>query len=231
MDASGKKRWFYPNEVDIQHDDKGRPVGATAREDGDVFLLDGLAAVIRPTGSYGKCTLKSDGKDTTTGHWEMMGIRLDRAFPLYPHGFPAEIMEPFEAAVGRMRDGDVLLLENLRFHAGEESNDPAFAKAPGRLAVSHSEAVDTRGVLTGHLAQDFRAMQRERRLGQCLARVRPRAVAVRVVRGPHHIVDADAWNQLDSELLVFVGGEHLPREDLAGQHPDLVILDLRSVLV
>ena len=44
---------------------------------------------------------RSAGKDTTTGHWEMMGIRLDEPFPLYPHGFPPEIVEPFERAIGR----------------------------------------------------------------------------------------------------------------------------------
>jgi leucyl-tRNA synthetase len=41
-DASGKKRWFYPNEVEVQHDDKGRPVGATAREDGLPVTLGGI---------------------------------------------------------------------------------------------------------------------------------------------------------------------------------------------
>jgi leucyl-tRNA synthetase len=41
-DASGKKRWFYPNEVEVQHDDKGRPVGATAREDGQPVTLGGI---------------------------------------------------------------------------------------------------------------------------------------------------------------------------------------------
>ena len=49
----------------------------------------------------GRATERSAGKDTTTGHWEMMGIRLDRPFPLYPEGFPPSIVEPFEAAIGR----------------------------------------------------------------------------------------------------------------------------------
>ena len=48
-----------------------------------------------PMGSYGKCTLKSNGKDTTTGHWEMAGIILKKAFPTYPHGFPPRIIEEF----------------------------------------------------------------------------------------------------------------------------------------
>ncbi len=57
--------------------------------------------------AYGRATERSAGKDTTTGHWEMMGIRLDRAFPLYPKGFPPEIVEPFENAIGRSILGNV----------------------------------------------------------------------------------------------------------------------------
>src|SRR3982074_3361372 len=54
-----------------------------------------------PTGSYGRCTLASPGKDTTTGHWEMAGIHLEKPFPVYPHGFPHEIMGEFERRIGR----------------------------------------------------------------------------------------------------------------------------------
>jgi len=43
----------------------------------------------------------SHGKDSTTGHWELMGLVLDRPFPTYPHGFPPEVIEPFEARIGR----------------------------------------------------------------------------------------------------------------------------------
>lgn len=51
-------------------------------------------------GSFGKMAEASPGKDTTTGHWEMTGIRLERPFPVYPHGFPPEIIEPFKRAIG-----------------------------------------------------------------------------------------------------------------------------------
>src|SRR2546423_12313032 len=40
-----------------------------------------------PQGAYGQCALASPGKDTTTGHWEMAGIHLEKPFPLYPNGF------------------------------------------------------------------------------------------------------------------------------------------------
>src|SRR5438034_6719646 len=46
--------------------------------------------------AYGKCTLASPGKDTTTGHWEMVGIHLTKPFPLYPNGFPREVLDEFE---------------------------------------------------------------------------------------------------------------------------------------
>ena len=58
--------------------------------------LTGLDPVAAPAGAYGKCTLASPGKDTTTGHWEMAGIHLDKPFPLFPHGFPADVMREFE---------------------------------------------------------------------------------------------------------------------------------------
>src|SRR5450432_2695064 len=63
--------------------------------------LTGLAPAAAPIGDFGKCALASPGKDTTTGHWEMAGIHLAKPFPLYPHGFPPEIMGEFERRIGR----------------------------------------------------------------------------------------------------------------------------------
>ena len=51
-------------------------------------------------GAYGRALEKSAGKDTTTGHWEMAGVTVKQPFPLYPDGFPQEVMEKFEAAIG-----------------------------------------------------------------------------------------------------------------------------------
>jgi phosphopentomutase len=52
-------------------------------------------------GAFGKGATVSPGKDTTTGHWEMAGIWLDQAFPVYPHGFPADLIAEFERLIGR----------------------------------------------------------------------------------------------------------------------------------
>jgi phosphopentomutase len=67
----------------------------------------GIAPRADPGTAHGRATEVSAGKDTTTGHWEMVGIRLDRPFPLYPDGFPPEVIEPFEAAIGRSVLGNV----------------------------------------------------------------------------------------------------------------------------
>ncbi len=59
-----------------------------------------------PLASYGKGVTVSPGKDTTTGHWEMAGIWLDQAFPVYKNGFPPEIIDAFEAQIGRKTIGN-----------------------------------------------------------------------------------------------------------------------------
>ncbi len=59
-----------------------------------------------PLGAFGRGATHSPGKDTTTGHWEMAGIWLDRAFPVYPNGFPRELIEQFEKAIGRRTLGN-----------------------------------------------------------------------------------------------------------------------------
>ncbi|MEO7673133.1 MAG: phosphopentomutase [Pyrinomonadaceae bacterium] len=65
---------------------------------GNIRPLANLPAVSAPAGSFGKCMLKSNGKDTTTGHWEMAGIVLKKAFPTFPEGFPQRIIDEFVAA-------------------------------------------------------------------------------------------------------------------------------------
>lgn len=60
--------------------------------------IAGVSAVpcpARPAGAFGRLAERSPGKDTSTGHWEMMGVVLERRFPVFPDGFPPEILEPF----------------------------------------------------------------------------------------------------------------------------------------
>jgi phosphopentomutase len=68
--------------------------------------LTGILPDASPIGAFGRAALASPGKDTTTGHWEMAGIHLEKPFPLYPHGFPPEIMQEFERRIGRSTLGN-----------------------------------------------------------------------------------------------------------------------------
>lgn len=67
----------------------------------NIAILEGVTPQYRPQAAYGKMAEVSPGKDTSTGHWELMGIQLARPFPLYPNGFPAEVMARYEAETGR----------------------------------------------------------------------------------------------------------------------------------
>src|SRR6266480_778143 len=61
---------------------------------------------VAPIGAYGKGATRSQGKDTTTGHWEMAGVWLDQAFPVYKNGFPRDLIEEFEKQIGRKTIGN-----------------------------------------------------------------------------------------------------------------------------
>jgi len=72
----------------------------------NIASLEHLNAPVAPRASFGKGATHSPGKDTTTGHWEMAGVWLDQAFPVYKHGFPPEVIGAFEAETGRKTIGN-----------------------------------------------------------------------------------------------------------------------------
>lgn len=67
---------------------------------GRILPLQHIKPVERPVGLYGKLGERSCGKDTTTGHWEMMGLILKKPFPTYPEGFPQALIDRFIVASG-----------------------------------------------------------------------------------------------------------------------------------
>lgn len=73
---------------------------------GNIKPITGLEPALAPVGAFGKCALASPGKDTTTGHWEMAGIQLAAPLPVYPQGFPPEVMNAFEERIGRKTLGN-----------------------------------------------------------------------------------------------------------------------------
>src|SRR5690349_3440469 len=66
-----------------------------------VSTVKRLDAEPDPIGAFGRMAEASPGKDSVTGHWEISGLVLDRAFPVFPHGFPRELIEEFERRIGR----------------------------------------------------------------------------------------------------------------------------------
>ena len=63
---------------------------------------------VPPRGAWGRMAEASAGKDSVTGHWEMMGIVLDRPFPVFPQGFPRDLIAEFERRIGRIALGNVV---------------------------------------------------------------------------------------------------------------------------
>lgn len=68
---------------------------------GNIAPILGVGPVKKPAGCFGKMAEVSKGKDTTTGHWEMVGVITERAFPVYPDGFPDDVVNEFGSRIGR----------------------------------------------------------------------------------------------------------------------------------
>ncbi|HCM17745.1 MAG TPA: phosphopentomutase, partial [Firmicutes bacterium] len=63
--------------------------------------IEGVPCAANPVASYGRMAERSPGKDTTTGHWEIAGLILDQPFPVYPKGFPEDLLAKFTSVIGR----------------------------------------------------------------------------------------------------------------------------------
>jgi phosphopentomutase len=68
---------------------------------GNITPIQGTPPTEHARGAYGRMAEAAAGKDSTTGHWEMMGVVLHKPLPTYPHGFPPDLVEQFEKAIGR----------------------------------------------------------------------------------------------------------------------------------
>jgi phosphopentomutase len=75
---------------------------------GNIAALAGVAPTDRAQGAWGILTPASAGKDSTTGHWEIAGVHLEKAFPTYPNGFPPEVVHEFVRLTGRPVIGNVV---------------------------------------------------------------------------------------------------------------------------
>lgn len=79
----------------------------TAMGLGNIDPANALKKTVAPTAAFGKAAERSAGKDTTTGHWEISGVVLEKPFPVFLDGFPKDFMAQFEAAIGTKTIGNV----------------------------------------------------------------------------------------------------------------------------
>jgi phosphopentomutase len=73
---------------------------------GHLGTFPGVRRTAQPDGCFGKMAALSRGKDSTTGHWEMTGVVLEKPFPTYPNGFPSDVIASFQQAIGRKTLGN-----------------------------------------------------------------------------------------------------------------------------
>jgi len=73
---------------------------------GNVIPIQGVPPQEKPQACFGKMAEQSVGKDSTTGHWEIAGLVTSDPFPLFPHGFPSELIQELEHAIGRKTIGN-----------------------------------------------------------------------------------------------------------------------------
>lgn len=133
-----------------------------------LLRLLGAQDAVLPQAGWGKMAERSRGKDTTTGHWELSGLVLDKPFPTFPHGFPAAFLERFSKAVGRPCIGNCTasgteIIQRLGDEAVRRGALIVYTSADSVFQVAaHEEVVPlpelyaicqtARGMLTGDLA-------------------------------------------------------------------------------
>ena len=133
-----------------------------------LLRLLGAQDAFLPQAGWGKMAERSRGKDTTTGHWELSGLVLDKPFPTFPHGFPDAFLERFSQAVGRPCIGNCTasgteIIQRLGDEAVRRGALIVYTSADSVFQVAaHEEVVPlselyaicqtARGMLTGDLA-------------------------------------------------------------------------------
>ncbi|MGM0410392.1 MAG: phosphopentomutase [Bacillota bacterium] len=113
---------------------------------GKIKKIEGLNENVKAQASYGKMAEASSGKDTTTGHWELSGIISKNPFPTYPDGFPDEVIDKFEEAIGKKvlgnkaASGTVIIEELIDEHL-ETGNPIVYTSADSVFQIAAHEDI------------------------------------------------------------------------------------------
>jgi phosphopentomutase len=135
---------------------------------GRLLALPGVRALADPRGARARMAERSKGKDSTSGHWEMAGLILDRPFPTYPHGFPKQLLDRWSERIERGWIGNVAasgteIIERLGAEHQRSGNLIVYTSADSVFQVAAHETTvpiealyeacqTARGMLTGEHA-------------------------------------------------------------------------------
>ncbi len=143
---------------------------------GNVRPLQNVPPLAQPDGSYGRCALKSYGKDTTTGHWEMAGIILEQAFPTYPNGFPPAVIDRFVAEtdvpgiLGNIPASGTEIIKDLGAEHVKTGRPIVYTSADSVFQIAAHEEVIPLDRLYEMCEKARRILDREHRVGRVIAR-------------------------------------------------------------
>ncbi len=126
-------------------------------------------------GYYGRMASQAAGKDTTSGHWEMAGVILEQPFPLYPQGFPPQVISAFERAVGRPVLGNIaasgtVIIEDLGRRHLETGSPIVYTSADSVFQIAAHEAITPPEELYRWCAAARQILQGEHAVGRVIAR-------------------------------------------------------------
>ena len=144
----------------------------------DMGYIDGIDYLKRPDkilGAVGRLAELSKGKDTTTGHWEIAGIVLNHPFPTYPDGFPPEIIEEFEKAIGRKTLGNyaasgTVIIEELGEEHMKTGSPIVYTSADSVFQIAAHEKIISPDELYDICQKARDILQEEHGVGRVIAR-------------------------------------------------------------
>jgi phosphopentomutase len=142
---------------------------------GNIVPIVGTEPVVSPAAAHGRMAEKSPGKDTTTGHWELMGLVLVRPFPIYPQGFPPEVIRAFEQEVGRCVLGNKVasgtkIIEELGLEHLATGYPIVYTSADSVFQIAAHEEVIPLSELYRMCTVARRILQGEHSVGRVIAR-------------------------------------------------------------
>lgn len=142
---------------------------------GNLAEIPGVPPVQESLGAYGVMIERSRGKDTTSGHWEIAGLILDRPFPTYPSGFPPEVIRSFEAAIGRSVLGNkpasgTAIIEEFGEEHLRTGRPIVYTSADSVFQIAAHEDVISREALYEMCRKARQILQGEHGVGRVIAR-------------------------------------------------------------